>query len=151
MYTKYFRPKAIEYTFLSLHGILPRIDYMLCLKTNLNKFGWNKVFLSKVFSYAKLPFYWSLNRENKLSLGFFCLCLLAFLVACFSNVWSQTFEAKRKQNSLLCSSVNSQVPSLSVVFNFFFLYSSVCFIGNVQGFKLYQEGSRSLNRMYMNY
>lgn len=119
MYTEYFRPKAIEYTFLSLHGILPRIHYMLCLKTNLNRFGWNKVFLSKVFSYAKLPFYWSLNRENKLSLGFFCLCLLAFLVACFSNIWSQTFEAKRKQNSLLCSSVNSQVPSLSVVFIFF--------------------------------
>ena len=39
MYMEYFQPKVMEYTFfLSLHELLSMIDYMLGLKTSLNKF-----------------------------------------------------------------------------------------------------------------
>lgn len=75
-----------------------------------------------------------LNTEGQYSLGSFFLFLLPFLVAHFSSTHSQIYEAKRKQRTHCC--VDPWIPrSLTKLhFFFFFIFSCVYFIYNVQGF-----------------
>ena len=99
MYTKYFQPKAIEYTFiLSLHGILPRIDYaskqiwtnLLDIKYFCLKFS---VMLSCLFTglwTEKTSFLWA---------SFVCACWHFWLLV------SPTFSlrhSRQKENRIHC-------------------------------------------------
>lgn len=86
--------------------------------------------------------------KSKFSLGLFMVCSCwHFKVDGFCSAQSRVYKVKRKSKKLNMLLLRSKGPQFICLF-YYFQFSSVCFITNVQGFQLFLAGSNRVKCTY---